>query len=255
VNEPDFSDVATYALRLGDDALVLSHRLAQWSSRAPDLEEDIALTNIGLDLLGQARSLLTYAGKVEGVGRDEDDLAYLRGEREFGNCHLVELPGDDFAVTIARQLYFSTYQLGLYSRLRSSRDETLAAVAAKAVPEVAYHRDHAVQWTLRLGDGTEESSRRMQRGLDRLWPYTFELFASDDLTDRLATPGVAVDPAELRADWQQSVTSVLLEATLTTPTTADWQPGGGRYGIHTEALGYLLAEMQFLHRAHPGVVW
>ena len=156
-------DLVAYALRLGDDALVLAQRLGEWSATAPELEEDVALTNIGLDLLGQARSLLSYAGEVEGAGRDEDDLAYLREEREFPNCQLVEQPNDDFAATIARQLYFSTYQLELYRALRGSADPTLAAVAAKAVKEVAYHRDHATMWTLRLGDGTEESHERMQR--------------------------------------------------------------------------------------------
>ncbi|MGH9004694.1 MAG: 1,2-phenylacetyl-CoA epoxidase subunit PaaC, partial [Acidimicrobiia bacterium] len=188
------ADVSAYALRLGDDALVLAQRLVEWSSRAPALEEDIALSNIALDLLGQARTLLAYAGEVDASGRSEDNLAYLRSEDEFTNCRLVELPNGDFAVTMARQLLFSTYQLALYRRLTESRDETLAAVAAKAAKEVDYHRDHATGWTLRLGDGTEESSRRMQEALDRLWPSTFELFEPDELTERLS-PGIAVDPA------------------------------------------------------------
>jgi ring-1,2-phenylacetyl-CoA epoxidase subunit PaaC len=247
--------VATYALRLGDDALILSHRLAEWAARAPGFEEDIALTNIGLDLLGQARMLLTYAAEVEGAGRDEDDLAYLRDERDFLNVQLVELVGvDDFALTIARQLLFSSYQWVLYEELRKSTDDTLAAVAAKAVKEVAYHRDYATQWTLRLGDGTNDSRRRMQDGLDRTWPYVAELFVMDDLVRDLARDGIAVDVAALRPAWDDTVDKVLREATLARPNT--WQaPGGGRRGVHTEAMGYLLAEMQHLHRSHPGATW
>ena len=247
--------VATYALRLGDDALILSHRLAEWAARAPGFEEDIALTNIGLDLLGQARMLLTYAAEVEGAGRDEDDLAYLRDERDFLNVQLVEHVGvDDFALTIARQLLFSSYQWVLYEELRKSTDDTLAAVAAKAVKEVAYHRDYATQWTLRLGDGTNDSRRRMQDGLDRTWPYVAELFVMDDLVRDLAREGIAVDVAALRPAWDDIVDNVLREATLARPNT--WQaPGGGRRGVHTEAMGYLLAEMQHLHRSHPGATW
>jgi ring-1,2-phenylacetyl-CoA epoxidase subunit PaaC len=248
------ADVSAYALRLGDDALVLAQRLVEWSSRAPALEEDIALSNIALDLLGQARSLLAHAGHTDGTGRSEDNLAYQRSEGEFTNCQLVEQPNDDFAVTMARQLFFSTYQLALYRRLAGSRDETLAAVAAKAAKEVDYHRDHAAGWTLRLGDGTEESHRRMQAAVDRLWPFTFELFEADGLTDRLVTSGTAVDPAGLRDEWDAHVDSVLAEATLTRPTEG-WRPGGGRRGRHTEHLGYLLAEMQHLHRSHPGARW
>jgi ring-1,2-phenylacetyl-CoA epoxidase subunit PaaC len=247
--------VATYALRLGDDALILSHRLAEWAARAPGFEEDIALTNIGLDLLGQARMLLTYAGEVEGVGRTEDDLAYLRGERDFLNVQLVELAGvDDFAFTIARQLLFSTYQVALYDELRTSSDETLAAVAAKAVKEVAYHRDFATQWTLRLGDGTDESHRRMQVAFEQAWPYVPELFDVDDLVRDLVTAGIAVDVSALQPACAALVDDVLEQATLARPDT--WHaPGGGRRGIHTESLGYLLAEMQHLHRSHPGATW
>ena len=247
--------LATYALRLGDDALVLSHRLGEWVTNAPQLEEDVALANIGLDLLGQARTLLTYAGEVEGDGRSEDDLAYLRDERDFLNVHLVELPNDDFAVTIARQLLFSTYQLALYDGLTASTDETLAGVAMKAVKEVDYHRDHATQWVLRLGDGTDESHRRMQAGLERVWPYADELFGTDDVEQSLVAEGVAVDASTLRPGWDAYVDRVLAEATLTRPEGLRTPPGGGRRGIHTESLGYLLAEMQHLHRAHPGASW
>ncbi|MDQ6650965.1 MAG: phenylacetate-CoA oxygenase subunit PaaC [Actinomycetota bacterium] len=248
------ADVASYALRLGDDALVLAQRLAEWSAKAPDLEEDIALTNIGLDLLGQARSLLQYAGELEGAARTEDELAYLRQEREFTNCQLVEHPNGDFATTIARQLCFSTYQRALYAGLTASADETIAAVAAKGVKETTYHCDHAEQWTLRLGDGTAESSRRMQSALEQVWPYVAELFGADELTDRLAAAQVAVDPASLRPAWDARIDEVLAEAGLRRPVVGA-KPGGGRRGVHTEPFGYLLAEMQHLHRSYPGATW
>lgn len=235
-----------YALALGDDALVLAQRLGEWVTRAPELEEDVALANIALDLLGQARSLLTYAGELEGAGRDEDALAYGRDDRDFRNVLLVELPNGDFAVTMARQLVFAAYQYELYDRLRAGADETLAAVAGKAVKEVHYHRDHATQWVLRLGDGTEESHRRMVAGLDAVWPYTDELFEPFD--------GAEVDPAALREPWAAYVGAVLAEAGLDLP-----EPGGrrdgGRRGLHTEHLGYLLAELQHLHRSHPEATW
>jgi len=250
----DLPPLATYALRLGDDALVLAHRLGEWIANAPQIEEDIALGNIGLDLLGQARSLLSYAGEVEGAGRTEDDLAYLRDERQFRNVQLVEIANGDFAVTIARQLAFSTYQHGLYEALSDSTDELLAGVAAKAVKEVDYHRDHATQWALRLGDGTEESHRRMQAGVETVWPYVAELFQSDPLEQELARMGVGVDTATLKPAWDSRLEAVLAEATLSVPVAA-WTAHGGRQGIHTEALGYLLAEMQHLHRSHPGASW
>jgi ring-1,2-phenylacetyl-CoA epoxidase subunit PaaC len=243
-----------YTLRLGDDALVLAQRLSEWASRAPEIEEDIALTNIALDLLGQARLLLDYAGTVEGAGRGEDDLAYLRSEREFRNVHLVEQENGDFAHTIARQLFFSTYQLALYEELISSADEVLAGVAAKGVKEAAYHHDHALQWTLRLGDGTAESHARMQAAVERLWPYTPELFEHDAVEETLVAQGIGVDSSSLRAGWQRDVADVLTSATLTVPQTV-WASHGGRRGVHTETFGYLLAEMQYLHRTHPGASW
>lgn len=241
-----------YVLALADDALVLAHRLGEWIASAPQLEEDVALANIGLDLLGQARSLLTYAGELEGAGRDEDDLAYLRDERDFRNLQIVERPNGDFGSTIARQLAFSAYQVELYGRLRSSDDPTLAAVAGKAIKEVAYHRDHATQWVLRLGDGTEESHRRMQAGLDEIWPYVAEIFDPWPVVDKLV--GVGVDPTTLRDSWLKYLSAVLTEATLTMPEPT-FHGRGGRRGLHTEAMGYLLAEMQHLHRAHPGATW
>jgi len=230
---------ATVALRLGDDALICAQRLCQWSARAPVLEEDVALANIALDLLGQARALLTYAGTADGSGRGEDDLAYLRDQREWTNCLLVEQPNGDFAATMARQLLFSAYQLTVYRRLQAADDPALAAVAGKAVKEVAYYLDHSAGWVVRLGDGTDESHRRMQAGLDARWPYVGELFE---------------DEPALRSAWDALVLPVVAEATLSVPA-GTWAPSGGRSGLHSEHLGYLLAEMQHLHRSHPGARW
>jgi ring-1,2-phenylacetyl-CoA epoxidase subunit PaaC len=248
------SALASYALRLGDDALILAQRLGEWVASAPELEEDVAMANIALDLLGQARALLAYAGEVEGDGRTEDDLAFFRDERHFSNLHIVEIENGDFAQTIARQLMFSSYQFELYQRLQTSRDGTLAGVAGKAVKEVAYHRDHATQWTLRLGDGTAESHRRMQAALDRVWPYVDEMFRSDPLEQTLTADGIAVDVPALRPAWDEYVEAVLREATLERPGTPA-APGGGRQGLHTERMGYLVAEMQHLARSHPGARW
>jgi ring-1,2-phenylacetyl-CoA epoxidase subunit PaaC len=241
-----------HLLGLGDDALILAQRLGEWITRAPQIEEDIALGNIALDLLGQARVLLSHAGEVEGAGRDEDALAFGRDEREFRNVCLVEIPNGDFAVTMARQLVFSAYQYELWTALLRSTEPLLADLAAKAVKEVTYHRDHATQWVLRLGDGTDEGHRRMQAGLDRVWPYVAELFAADDVAAQL--PGAAVDPPSLLAPWSAYVEDVVARATLTVPTPT-WHSRGGRRGLHTEHLGHLLPEMQHLHRAHPGARW
>jgi len=251
---PSNADVSRYALRLGDDALISAQRMGEWIAAAPQLEEDVALGNIALDLLGQARALLTYAGQLEGAGRDEDDLAYLRDERQFLNAQIFELGNGDFGFTVARLLVTSTYQHALYAGLRHSADSTLAAIAAKAVKEVDYHRDHATQWTLRLGDGTAESHRRMQQGVDAVWPYVSELFESDALTTALAASGVAVDPNSLEEQVLVYVEQVLTEATLTRPE-ATVRHTGGRSGIHTEQFGYVLAEMQHLARSHPGAKW
>ncbi|WEB41620.1 phenylacetate-CoA oxygenase subunit PaaC [Streptomyces yunnanensis] len=233
----------TPALPLGDDALILSHRLGEWAGNAPVLEEEVALANIALDLLGQARILLSLAG-------DEDELAYLREERHFRNVQLVEQPNGDFAHTIARQLYFSTYQELLYDHLATT-DTPLTPLAGKAVKETAYHRDHATQWTLRLGDGTDESHTRMQRALDALWRFTGELFDPvDGLDDAPWQP--------LRDEWTTRITGTLERATLTVPEGprhGAWTAGGGRQGLHTEPFGRLLAEMQHLHRSHPGATW
>jgi ring-1,2-phenylacetyl-CoA epoxidase subunit PaaC len=251
-------DVAEYALRLGDDALILAQRLGHWISRAPELEEDIALGNIALDQLGHARSFLTYAGagmpKEDGTAKSEDDLAYFRREHEFRSVQLFEQPNGDFAATIARQFVVSYYQYELYRRLTESTDATLAAIAAKAVKEVDYHRDHSTQWVLRLAGGTEESRTRMIHGLRTMWPYVNELFQDDDLTQRLAQTGAAVAPSSLREDFDRLVANVLTEAELEVPDVPA-APGGGRYGKHSEYLGYILAEMQVLAREHPGASW
>ncbi|MFJ8943967.1 1,2-phenylacetyl-CoA epoxidase subunit PaaC [Streptomyces sp. NPDC102395] len=234
--------VTAAALALGDDALVLSHRLGEWMGHAPVLEEEVALANIALDLLGQARVLLSMAG-------DEDDLAYLREERAFRNLQLVEQPNGDFAHTIARQLYFSTYQHLLYAQL-AAEGGPFAGLAAKAVKEVAYHRDHAEQWTLRLGDGTELSHERMRRACAALWRFTGELFQPVE--------GVDADRTALEAAWLESVGDVLRRAGLPLPEgarTGAWSAGAGRQGVHTESFGRMLAEMQHLHRSHPGASW
>ncbi|MEU3028854.1 1,2-phenylacetyl-CoA epoxidase subunit PaaC [Streptomyces incarnatus] len=232
----------TAALALGDDALVLSHRLGEWAGHAPALEEEVALANIALDLLGQARVLLSLAG-------DEDELAFLREERSFRNLQLVEQPNGDFAHTIARQLYFSTYQHLLHAELATG-DGPFVPLATKAVKEVAYHRDHAEQWTLRLGDGTGTSHERMRRACAALWRFTGEMFQPVE--------GLDVDWAVLESRWLESVTWVLDRATLTVPEgprTGAWSAGAGRQGVHTESFGRMLAEMQHLHRSHPGASW
>lgn len=241
-----------YVLGLADDALIAAQRMGWWISRAPELEEDLALANIGLDQLGQARTLLEYAGRVEGAGRSEDDLAYLRDDREFRNVWLVERPQTDFGVTMARLLVFAAYQSELYAALARSTDPTLAGVAGKAVKEVAYHLDHAARWVVRLGDGTHESHARMQAALDAEWPHIEELFTPADPS--LIEQGIAADPQAFRDAVLAKVAAVIDEATLTLPEVAP-ATGGGRRGLHTESFGYLLAEMQHLARSHPGANW
>jgi ring-1,2-phenylacetyl-CoA epoxidase subunit PaaC len=228
-----------YLLGLADDALVEAQRLAEWCARSPEMEEDVALANIALDQLGTARLLLTYAGELEGEGRDEDALAYRRDDRDFRNVLLVELPDADFGTMIVKLLFLSAYQVPLYRRLSEGDDGRLAGIAGKAVKESTYHLDHSSMWTVRLGDGTDESHRRAQAAVDELWPYTHELFDGEP---------------ELRDSWLSTVDAVLAEATLRRPADG-WAPRGGRAGRHTEHLSYLLGEMQVLHRAHPGATW
>ena len=255
----DPADLAAYCLMLGDDALIYSHRLSEWVSNAPELEEEVALANTALDLLGQARVLLARAGHVEGGNRDEDALAYRRSDAQFHNVGLAELSDDlDFARAVARLLIFSAWRLALLHRLLGSADPVIAAVAGKGVKELTYHRDYAARWTLRLGDGTDESHRRMQAALDTLWPYVGELFRTSDEERRLIEAGVAVDPADTRAEVDAVLDEVLAKATLTRPERPFIGTIGGRsgrQGVHTEHLGHALAEMQSLARQHPDTTW
>lgn len=244
----------TYLLRLGDDNLVLAQRLGALVSYMPELEEDIAVANLCLDHLGQARNFLAYAAEVEGAGRDEDGLAMLRDERDFLNAVLAEQPNGDFAHTTARQFFYDAYQVPLYEALGASRDERLAGISQKAAKEARYHLRHSSSWVIRLGDGTEESHRRMQAAIDAMWPFTADLFSADAVERELAAAGVAVDPAELRPRFDATVAEVLSAATLTIPS-GTYQRIGGRTGFHTEMLGHLLPEMQSLYRAHAGVQW
>jgi ring-1,2-phenylacetyl-CoA epoxidase subunit PaaC len=255
----DPADLAAYCLMLGDDALIYSHRLSEWVSNAPELEEEVALANTALDLLGQARVLLARAGHVEGRDRDEDTLAYLRSDAEFRNVGLAELSDDlDFARCIARMLLFTSWRLAVLHRLLGSADPVIAAVAGKGVKEITYHRDYAARWTLRLGDGTAESHRRMQAAIDAVWPYVGELFRISEEERRLVEAGVAVDPAETREEVDTVLDEVLVKATLTRPDKPFIGTIGGRsgrQGVHTERLGHALAEMQSLARRHPGATW
>jgi ring-1,2-phenylacetyl-CoA epoxidase subunit PaaC len=244
----------TYTLRLADNALVLGHRLSEWCGHAPVLEEDLALANMALDLIGQARSLYSYAGEVEGGGRDEDALAYLRDAGEFRNVLLVEQPNGDFASTIVRQLLYAAFAEPYMAALARSKDAMLAAIAGKAVKEMAYHLRHAAEWTIRLGDGTEESHRRAQAALDELWPFTGELFEIDQTERALIEAGIAADPTGLRPIWDRTVADVLAQATLTRAPVG-WMQTGGRTGRHSEHLGHMLADMQSMQRAYPGAQW
>ena len=254
----DGRDLAAYCLMLGDDALIMSHRLQQWLARAPELEEDTALANIALDLLGQARLLLTRAGAADGSRRTEDGYAFGRTEREFRNVRLAEVADADFGGLIARLFVFSTWRLALLAQLRSSADPVLAAVAAQGVKELTYHRDYAAQWVIRLGDGTDYSRERMQAGLAAVAPLVSELFEASDVERRLVTAGVAADPAELQAGFDAVVAHVVREAGLDWPAAAGLagvSGQAGRDGVHTEAMGYLLAELQSVARAMPGATW
>jgi ring-1,2-phenylacetyl-CoA epoxidase subunit PaaC len=246
---------AAYCLQLGDDALIYAQRLGEWISRAPQIEEDMALANVGLDLLGLARVLLTRAGQLDGTDRSEDELAYLRDEREFHNVHLVEQERRDFGFEMARMLWFAAYQCELYAALVTSVDETIAGVAAKAVKEVNYHRDHAGQWVLRLGDGTPASHVRMQEALERVMPYVAELFEDDALSVAAAEAGIGTLPSSLWDSVFGHVSRVVAKATLSLRADPTWRSRGGRQGIHSRPMGFLLAEMQHIARSHPGAVW
>ncbi len=243
-----------YATRLGDDSVILGHRLSEWCSKGPFLEEDLALQNVALDYVGRARMYFTYAAELEGEGRTEDDFAYLRDERQYTNLLINELPRKDFAHTMARQLFVDIFNTFYLEQLARSKDATLAAIAEKAIKETRYHLRRSHEWALRLGDGTEESHKRMQRAVDNLWGYTHEMFDVDELDQQLIEAGIAVDSAALHPQWLERVTAILTEATLTVPEDG-WAVRGGRTGYHTENLGHLLTEMQFLQRAYPGLEW
>jgi ring-1,2-phenylacetyl-CoA epoxidase subunit PaaC len=243
-----------YALRRADDALILGHRLSEWCGHAPMLEEDMALANMGLDLLGQARELYSYAAKVEANGNDEDRFAYLRDIRQYRNLLLLEQPNGDFARTMARQFFYSVFADLYWRAMMQSKDTTLAAIAAKSEKESAYHVRHSSEWMVRLGDGTDESHRRAQTAVDDLWAFTGEMFAVDDAERGLIEAGIAVDPATLRPRWLETVAKVLAEATLARPNS-DWMQQGGREGRHSEHLGHLLSELQSMQRTFPGATW
>ncbi len=239
-----------YTLRRADDALVLGHRLSEWCGHAPSLEEDMALANIGLDLLGQARSLYAYAAEVEAAGHDEDGFAYLRDAPQYRNLLLLEQPNGDFGHTIVRQFFYSAFADPYWRAMVQSSDATLAAVAAKSEKESAYHLRHSSEWMIRLGDGTAESHRRVQAAVDALWPYTGEMFEADDS----ALSGIAADASALHAVWQKTVADILSQATLALPT-GSWMHRGGRSGRHSEHLGPMLSVMQHLQRTFPGATW
>lgn len=243
-----------FLLRRADDALILGHRLSEWCGRAPSMEEEMALANIALDLIGQARALYAYAADVEAAGHDEDDFAYLRPERAFGNLLLVEQPNGDFAVTIARQVFFSAFADLWWRALAGSADPTLAALAARAEKETAYHLRHAAEWLIRLGDGTAESHARAAAAVEALFPFTGEMFEAEPDEAALVEAGIAPDPAALREPWRAALAEILAEATLAMPESG-WMQKGGRQGRHSEHLGRLLAEMQHLQRSYPGASW
>ena len=243
-----------YTLRRADDALVLGHRLSEWCGHGPMLEEDMALANMGLDLLGQARELYSYAAKAEGCDNNEDKFAYLRDVRQYRNLLLLEQPNGDFAGTMVRQFFYSAFADLYWRAMIKSRDETLAAIAAKSEKESAYHLRHSSEWIIRLGDGTEESHARTQAAIDHLWAFTGEMFAVDEAERCLIDKGIAIDTAALRPLWLKTVSGVVAEATLALPTN-EWMQQGGRSGRHSEHLGHLLSELQYMQRTFPGLTW
>lgn len=243
-----------YLLRIGDTCLILAQRLGEWCGHAPVLEEDIAMTNIALDLVGQARALLTRAGQVEGLAHDEDQLAFLRNERDYFNLTLVELPRGDFAFSVLRNTMVSTWLKLLWERLAKSTDSELSAIAGKAIKEARYHQQHSGDWVVRLGDGTEESNRRMNAALSELWRYVPELFDTDAVDQAASAAGVGPLWSDLQADWDKEMELILGEAGLTVPAASAFRSTGKR-GVHSEHMGYILADMQYLQRAFPGGVW
>lgn len=243
-----------YLLRLGDNTLVLSQRLSEWCGHGPVLEQDIALTNIALDLLGQTRMYLSYAGEIEGKGRGEDELAYFRDAHQFRNCLLVERPNGDFAHTLVRQFFFDVFNYYQLQALKQSSDQRLADIAEKALKEATYHLRFSSEWMIRLGDGTDLSHQKIQEAVDILWPFSGELFTPDALDNEMAGEGIAPNLLEIKVLWQTKVAEVMEEATLIVPNNA-WMQSGGKQGKHSEHLGFLLAELQHIQRTYPGQVW
>ena len=248
------SDLFAALIELADDQLILGHRLSEWSGKAPILEEDLALSNLALDLIGGCRNLFTYAGVVEGAGRDEDDLAYLRLERDYRNCLLVERGNDDFAQTMLRQLYFAALMRPYWQAALGSTDETIRGIAGKAVKEMAYHTRHAAEWVIRLGDGTEKSAQIMQAAVVELHPYTDELFVMSAAASACALAGILPDRASLRTEWDGTIASVFQQAHLEIPNV-DFPQTGGREGRHGEEMGHILSDLQYVQRTHPGLTW
>lgn len=243
-----------YLLRLGDDSLIIGHRLSEWCGHGPILEEDIAMTNMALDFIGQATAILEYAGEVEGRGRDADALAFLRYEREYRNVLLVEQPNEDFGVTMMRQFLFDAFRKPLYEALQTSTDKQLSAIAEKSLKETKYHLKHSSEWVIRLGDGTEESHQRAQSALDTLWRYTDELFFEDEVDAALQAENIVPSLAPVKEEWQKTVNEVMEEATLAIPENG-WVQKGGRTGLHSEHFGYILTELQYMQRTYPGMNW
>jgi ring-1,2-phenylacetyl-CoA epoxidase subunit PaaC len=248
-------DKIQYLLRLADSSLILGHRLSEWAGHGPILEEDIAMSNIALDLIGQSRGFYTYACEIENAGKTEDDLAYLRDTREFKNLMLLEQPNGDFGKTMTRQFLFDAYCKPLYRELSSSKDETIAALAAKSLKEVTYHLRHASEWMIRLGDGTEESHDRVQKSVEDLWKFTGELFDNSETEIRLIDAGIAIDNSSLKNEWDKTVSDIFKIAGISQPSSERFMNSGSFNGNHTEHLGYILAEMQALPRAYPGAKW
>ncbi|MFA5575043.1 MAG: 1,2-phenylacetyl-CoA epoxidase subunit PaaC [Brumimicrobium sp.] len=243
-----------FLIRKADDSLILGHRLSEWCGHGPILEEDIALTNIALDLIGQATELYRYAAKVEGKGRTDDDLAFLRIERDYKNVLLVEQPNGDFGKTIVRQFFFDQFENIFYEGLTKSTDETIKAIAEKTILEIRYHVKHSAEWIIRLGDGTEESHNRVQNSINELYRFVDELFYQDEVDEILIKEGIIPDSSKMKAEFDKNVQNILSEATLSIPEGV-WQYTGGRTGTHTEHLGYLLTELQYMQRAYPGLEW
>jgi len=243
-----------YTLRLGDTSLILAQRLSEWTGHGPFLEEDLALTNIALDIFGRAKSLLEYAAKVEGKGRTEDSLAFFRNDREYFNALITEQPNGDYAKTIVRQAMIDAFDLLFYTALSKSKDETLAGIAAKSIKEITYHKRHSFSWVVRFGNGTEESLTRLQKGFEEIWPFTQELFEMTQDDETLLKENIAVDLAALKTPWEKEITNLLETANLKIPETVFMQHGS-RKGLHSEHLSYILAEMQSIPRMHPNASW